>query len=85
MGEPPIKILQMGNTVCPGESLPYAPAPRTPMMSTHTMTGAVNLNSNRNSILTTMAITRPLGQERGGREGDEVVMKRGEDKNEILI
>lgn len=40
--------------------LPYAPAPRTPMMRTQTITGAANLSSNRKSILTTMAITRPL-------------------------
>lgn len=32
------------------------------MMSTHTMTGAVNLSSNRNSKLTTMAISRPLSE-----------------------
>lgn len=44
------------------ESLPYAPAASTPMMSTHTMTGAVNLSSNRNSKLTTMAISRPLSE-----------------------
>lgn len=55
------------------------------MMSTHTMTGAVNLNSNRNSILTTMAISRPLTQERGGREGDEAEKEKGEDTNSILI
>lgn len=31
------------------------------MMSTHTMTGAVNLSSSRNNTLTTMAMSRPLG------------------------
>lgn len=49
------------------QRLPYAPAPRSPMISTHTMTGAVNLSSNRNNILTNMAITSPL-TERGGRK-----------------
>lgn len=32
------------------------------MISTHTMTGAVNLSSNRNNMLTNMAITSPLTQ-----------------------
>lgn len=40
------------------------------------MTGAVNLSSNRNSILTTMAINRPLGRVGGGQEGDEERIRR---------
>jgi len=52
----------------PGEYLPYAPAPRTPTMSTHTMTGAVNLSSSRNSMLTNMAISRPLRPRKGAGE-----------------
>lgn len=88
MGEPPIKtILQIENTVClkitPGESLPYAPATKTPTMSTHTMTGAVNLSSNRNSILTTMAISRPLRGERGGQEGMKQIKKANEERIQI--
>lgn len=46
-----------------GVSLPYAPAPRSPMISTHTMTGAVNLSSNRNNMLTNMAIASPLTEQ----------------------
>lgn len=65
-----------------GECLPYAPAPRTPMMSTHTMTGAVNLSSSRNNILTAMAINRPLkGESRAGggeTNRDEVKYKTRE-------
>lgn len=51
-----------------GENLPYAPAPRSPMISTHTMTGAVNLSSNRNNMLTNMAITSPLSQRSGKKK-----------------
>lgn len=45
------------------------------MMSSQTMTGAVNLSSSRNSRLTTMAMTRPLrgGKEVGGRGGSTFV------------
>lgn len=51
-----------------GWSLPYAPAPRSPMISTHTMTGAVNLSSNRNNMLTNMAITSPLTERSDRKE-----------------
>ncbi|TNN59740.1 hypothetical protein EYF80_030111 [Liparis tanakae] len=40
-----------------------APAPSTPTMSTHTITGAVNRSSSRNSMLTTMAMSSPLRRE----------------------
>lgn len=50
------------------------------MMSTHTMTGAVNLSSNRNNMLTTMAMSRPL---RGQRDGGVQKVKDLTSKTEI--